>query len=120
MREQIASALDVVIQVSRLSDGTRRITSISEVVGMEEEVVTMQEIYQLERLGVSPEGTVIGRFKPTGVRPAFARKLEVSGIQLPPQLFDQSNYEMIELPEPRDEDENELQEQAPQPHGRKR
>jgi pilus assembly protein CpaF len=90
MREQIASALDVVIQVSRLSDGTRRVVSITEVTGMEGEVVSMQEIFTFERMGVNPEGKVIGRFRPTGVRPAFARKLEVSGIELPPSMFNRA------------------------------
>ncbi|MDX1429940.1 MAG: CpaF family protein [Rhodothermales bacterium] len=90
MREQIASALDVVIQVSRMSDGTRRLVSISEITGMEGEVLSMQEIYQFERVGLSPEGKVVGRFRPTGVRPAFARQLEVSGISLPPELFDRA------------------------------
>jgi pilus assembly protein CpaF len=96
MREQIASALDVVIQVSRLSDGTRRVTSICEIVGMEGEVVTMQEIYQFERMGVSPDGDVIGRFRPTGVRPTFAHKLEVSGIEMPTEMFDQAAYHMFD------------------------
>ncbi|KPK06534.1 MAG: pilus assembly protein CpaF [Gemmatimonas sp. SG8_28] len=90
MREQIASALDVVIQVSRLSDGSRRLVSISEITGMEGEVVSMQEIYQYERLGLSPEGMVVGRFRPTGIRPAFARKLEVSGINLPTEMFERA------------------------------
>ncbi|UCF20185.1 MAG: hypothetical protein JSU87_01895, partial [Gemmatimonadota bacterium] len=95
MREQIASALDVVIQVSRLSDGSRRLVSISEIVGMEEDIVTMQEIFKVERLGISPEGNVIGRFQATGVRPVFARKLQVSGIELEPDLFSQSNVEIL-------------------------
>jgi pilus assembly protein CpaF len=90
MREQVASALDVVIQVSRLSDGSRRLVSISEITGMEGEVVSMQEIYQYERLGLSPEGMVVGRFRPTGIRPAFARKLEVSGINLPTEMFERA------------------------------
>jgi pilus assembly protein CpaF len=98
MREQIASALDVVIQVSRLSDGTRRVTSICEIVGMEGEVVTMQEIYQFERMGVSPDGDVIGRFRPTGVRPTFAHRLEVSGVEIPREMFDQAAYHMVEAP----------------------
>ncbi len=90
MREQIASALDVVIQVSRLSDGTRRLVSISEITGMEADVVSMQEIFLFERMGVSPEGTVIGQFRPTGVRPAFAQQLEVSGIHLPTEMFNRA------------------------------
>ncbi len=96
MREQIASALDVVVQVSRLSDGTRRVTSIYEIVGMEEEIVTMQEIFKLERMGVNPDGQVIGRFRPTGVRPAFASRLQVSGIDMPPDLFEHTNYELLQ------------------------
>jgi len=69
MRQQIASALDLVVQVARLSDGSRRLTSISEITGMEGETITMQEIFMYERTGVDKEGKVIGRFKPTGIRP---------------------------------------------------
>ena len=68
MRQQIASAVDVVIQVARLTDGTRRITSISEITGMEGETVTMQEIFQFERAGIDANGKVLGRFRGTGVR----------------------------------------------------
>lgn len=88
MREQIASALDVIIQVQRLSDGTRRLVSITEVTGMEGEVVTTQEIYRFRRRGVSPEGKIIGQFEATGVRPAFTDRLRVSGIELPARMFD--------------------------------
>jgi pilus assembly protein CpaF len=88
MREQIASALDVVIQVARLADGTRRIVSITEVTGMEGEVVTTQEVYRFRRRGITQEGIVIGQFEATGVRPMFAEKLKVAGVELPAHMFD--------------------------------
>ncbi len=89
MRQQIASALNLVIQGARLSDGTRRITSISEITGMEGETITMQEIFQFERKGVDKDGRVIGRFRPTGVRPRFAERLKIYGMQLPRIFFEE-------------------------------
>jgi pilus assembly protein CpaF len=83
MRQQIASAVNLVIQVARLTDGTRRITSISEITGMEGETITMQEIFQFERTGVDSTGKVIGRFRTTGIRPRFADRLKQYGMQLP-------------------------------------
>ncbi len=83
MRQQIASAVNLVIQVARLTDGTRRIVSISEITGMEGETITMQEIFQFERTGVDASGKVIGRFRTTGVRPRFAERLKQYGMQLP-------------------------------------
>jgi len=87
VRQQIASALDVVIQLSRLSDGSRRIMAISEVVGMEGDVITMQDLFLYERQGLSEDGKVLGRFRPTGVRPSFADKLAARGIDLRGLLF---------------------------------
>jgi pilus assembly protein CpaF len=86
-REQIASAIDVVIQLSRLSDGRRRVVSLQEITGMEGEVVTMQEIFQFERHGIDENGTVVGRIVATGVRPSFAEKLRLSGIELDGDIF---------------------------------
>jgi pilus assembly protein CpaF len=83
MRQQVASAVNMVIQVARLTDGTRRITSISEITGMEGETIAMQEIFQFERTGVDGSGKVIGRFRTTGVRPRFADRLKQYGMQLP-------------------------------------
>ena len=83
MRQQIASAVNLVIQVARLTDGTRRIVSISEITGMEGETITMQEIFQFERTGVDSTGKVIGRFRTTGIRPRFAERLKQYGMQLP-------------------------------------
>jgi len=89
MRQQIASAINLVIQAARLSDGTRRITSISEITGMEGETVTMQEVFQFERRGIDANGRVVGRFRPTGVRPRFAEKLRLYGMQLPRVFFEE-------------------------------
>ncbi|HEX8293657.1 MAG TPA: CpaF family protein [Pyrinomonadaceae bacterium] len=89
MRQQVASALDLVIQAARLSDGTRRITSISEITGMEGETITMQEIFHFERKGVDKDGRVIGRYRPTGVRPRFAERLKQYGMQLPRVFFEE-------------------------------
>jgi pilus assembly protein CpaF len=87
VREQVASALDLVVQVSRLSDGARRVVSIAEVTGMEGEVVQLQEIARFRRQGVLADGTVAGHFEATGVRPRFAAQVALAGIELPPSLF---------------------------------
>ena len=89
MRQQIASALNMVVQVARLSDGTRRVTSISEITGMEGETITMQEIFQFERTGIDHEGMVIGRFRATGIRPRFSERLKAYGMQLPRIFFEE-------------------------------
>jgi pilus assembly protein CpaF len=90
MRQQIASALNLVLQAARLSDGTRRIVSISEITGMEGDTITMQEIFMFERKGIDKDGHVVGRFRPTGVRPRFAERLKVYGMQLPRVFFEES------------------------------
>ena len=89
MRQQIASALNLVVQVARMSDGSRRVTSISEITGMEGETITMQEIFQYERTGVDKDGKVLGRFRPTGIRPRFAERLKSCGLQLPRVFFEE-------------------------------
>src|SRR5258705_672196 len=89
MRQQVASALDLVVQVARLSDGSRRVTSISEITGMEGETITMQEIFQFERTGIDAQGQVIGRFRPTGILPRFAERLKTCGLQLPRVFFEE-------------------------------
>ena len=88
IRRQIASAIDVVLQVSRLSDGTRKVTALSEIVGMEGEVVTMQDIFAFKKMGIGEKGEVLGEFMPTGIRPKFAERLTASGIRLPSDLFE--------------------------------
>jgi len=89
MRQQIASAINLVVQVARMSDGSRRGTSISEITGMEGETITMQEIFQYERTGVDAQGVVLGRFRPTGIRPRFAERLKSCGMQLPRVFFEE-------------------------------
>src|SRR5215813_4154116 len=88
MRQQISSAIQLVIQQTRLSDGTRKITSVSEITGMEGDVITMQEIFMFEKAGVTQEGKVVGRFRATGVRPKACDRLNASGIHLPPDMFE--------------------------------
>jgi pilus assembly protein CpaF len=88
MRQQVASAIDLVLQVARLSDGTRRVTSISEITGMEGETITMQEVFVYERTGINAQGEVLGRFRPTGIRPRFAERLKACGLQLPRVFFE--------------------------------
>ncbi len=90
IRQQISSAVDLFVQISRLSDGTRKVTYLTECVGMEGEQVTTQDIFVFERLGLTTEGKVRGRFKATGVRPKFSERLKAVGIEFPMALFQQS------------------------------
>ncbi|NLC70386.1 MAG: CpaF family protein [Desulfuromonadaceae bacterium] len=92
MRFMVSSALDMVIQASRLSDGTRKITSISEVVGLEGTIITLQDIFIFEKQGIDENGKVLGRFRPTGIRPKFAEKLELAGIPVPHRLFSPDHF----------------------------
>ncbi len=87
-RRQIASALDLIVQISRMSDGTRKIVSISEVAGMEGEVVTMQDIFEFKKTGIGEKGEVLGKFVPTGIRPKFSERLLTSGVRLPTAMFE--------------------------------
>jgi pilus assembly protein CpaF len=88
MRQQIASAIQLVVQQTRLSDGSRKVTSISEITGMEGDVIAMQEIFTFEKVGVTQDGKVIGRFRATGVRPKCCERLRASGIHLPTDMFE--------------------------------
>jgi pilus assembly protein CpaF len=87
IRQQVSSAIDLMIQVSRFSDGSRKMTHITELVGLEGDQVTMQDIFLFEKSGLAENGKVLGRFRATGVRPRFYEKLKTSGIQLPASLF---------------------------------
>jgi pilus assembly protein CpaF len=89
MRQQIASAVHMVIQVARMTDGARRITSITEIRGMKGKEIDAHEIFRYERQGVDQDGRVIGRFRPTGVTPAFSERLEICGLKLPESLFEE-------------------------------
>jgi pilus assembly protein CpaF len=91
LRRQIASAIDVVVQVTRLSDGTRKVVSLAEITGMEGDVVSMQDIFVYRKRGIRDNGEVLGEFIPTGIRPKFAEKLLVSGIQLPMSMFESAH-----------------------------
>ena len=86
-RSQIASAIHTVIQVARMSDGRRRLVSLSEITGMEGDVVTMQEIFRFRQTGVSPDGVVLGKFEATGIRPRFLDQVMAHGVSLPAELF---------------------------------
>ena len=88
MRQQIASAIQLVVQQTRLTDGSRKVTSVSEITGMEGDVITMQEIFMFEKMGMNKEGKVLGRFRATGVRPKMAERLLAAGIQLPTSMFE--------------------------------
>jgi pilus assembly protein CpaF len=90
MRQQISSAIDVVVQAARLTDGTRRLMSVQEITGMEGDIINMQEIYTFKRTGVNSEGKITGYFCATGVRPKFAERLAAFGVALPDDLFDPS------------------------------
>jgi pilus assembly protein CpaF len=88
IRQQASSAIDLLLQVTRLADGSRRVTAISEVTGMEGEVITMQDLFLFEKLGVAPNGKVTGRFRATGIRPRCSDRLAAAGHLLPVELFD--------------------------------
>ncbi|MEO5926636.1 MAG: CpaF family protein [Bryobacteraceae bacterium] len=90
VRQQIASAIGIIVQVSRMSDGTRKVTHISEISGMEQDVISMQDIFKFDRKGIGPEGAVLGAFRPSGVRPKFLERVRLSGIMLSPALFETS------------------------------
>jgi pilus assembly protein CpaF len=95
IREQIASAIDVVIQQSRLKGGVRKVTSVTEVSGMEGDTVVMSEIFRFEQTGVSPDGQVIGTVKPCGIRPLFTPRLEAAGFKLGPEIYGANLSEML-------------------------
>jgi len=90
VRQQITAALTLVVQVSRMSDGTRKVVSISEITGMEENVITMHEIFAFKKKGIGPDGRVLGTFMPTQIRPKFLEKLRVSGIIFPQSMFERT------------------------------
>ena len=88
IRQQVASAVNLIIQVNRMSDGTRKVTAVSEITGMEGEVITMQEIFKFEQEGINESGTVFGRFRATGIRPKCAERLGHAGVALPMDMFE--------------------------------
>jgi pilus assembly protein CpaF len=84
----VASAVNVIIQVSRMADGTRKVQAITEITGMEQDTITMQDIFVFDRTGLSPEGKVTGRFRATGIRPKCSDRLATMGIHLPFDMFE--------------------------------
>jgi pilus assembly protein CpaF len=88
VRHYISSALDILVHVSRLTDGSRKLVSLQELTGMEGETINLQEIFVFEQTGLDADNTVKGRFKATGIRPRFVEKLKARGIQVPAELFD--------------------------------
>jgi pilus assembly protein CpaF len=86
IREQMASAINLIVHQDRMRDGTRKVTSISEIQGMEGDVITMSEIFRFEQTGIE-NGKVIGRLRPTGLRPKFMYRIQEAGIMLPPSIF---------------------------------
>jgi pilus assembly protein CpaF len=87
--QQLASAISLVVQVSRLQDGSRKIVAISEVIGVEEDRVVLQDLFVFDRVGISESGKVQGRFRSTGTAPRILERLRVSGLQLPPTVFEE-------------------------------
>jgi pilus assembly protein CpaF len=95
LREQIASAIDLIIQQSRMKDGSRRVTAITEVAGMEGDTIVLTDIFKFEQTGVSQDGKVIGTLKATGIRPLFSPRLEAGGFKLGPEIFGANLSEML-------------------------
>ena len=87
IREQMASALHLIVQLARFTDGVRRVTHVTEVTGMEGQIVTLQDLFRFRQTGVTPEGKIEGQIEPTGIRPVFAERFDVAGVTLPPDLF---------------------------------
>jgi pilus assembly protein CpaF len=92
VREQVSSAINLVVQLARLSDGTRRITHVAEIVGMEQDVITMHDIFVFTQVGIDENGRVIGEVQPTGIRPLFANRLERNGFDLPTEIFQPGRF----------------------------
>jgi pilus assembly protein CpaF len=87
IREQISSAIDLIVQQSRMRDGSRKVTAITEVAGMEGDTIVLTDIFKFEQTGMTKEGRVLGGIKPTGIRPLFTPRLEASGFNLRPEVF---------------------------------
>jgi pilus assembly protein CpaF len=95
IREQIASAIDCIVQQSRMKDGSRKVTAITEVAGMEGDTVVMTDIFKFEQTTITPDGKVIGELRPTGIRPLFTNRLEAAGFKLGPEVFGASVADIL-------------------------
>jgi pilus assembly protein CpaF len=90
IRQQVASAVELIVQIARLSDGTRKVTAITEITGMERDMITMQDLFLFEKTGLDDAGRVRGRFRATGIRPRSSDRIAACGIELPPKMFEHS------------------------------
>jgi pilus assembly protein CpaF len=99
MREQISSAINIIVQISRLSDGSRKIIKVAEIVGMEGDTVSLQDLFLFEKLGIREDGRVVGTFRTTGIRPKFIEQIETAGIKLPEDMFE-PRFELTQEEEP--------------------
>jgi pilus assembly protein CpaF len=95
IREQIASAVDLIVQQSRLRDGSRKVTQITEVAGMEGDTIVLTDIFKFEQSSSNTEGRILGELKPTGIRPLFSPRLEAAGFKLRPEVFGVNIAEML-------------------------
>jgi pilus assembly protein CpaF len=95
LREQIAAAIDLIVQQARLKDGTRKVTAISEISGMEGDTITMTDIFKFQQTGIGEGGKVLGELRPTGIRPTFSQRLEAAGYRLGPEIFGANLNEML-------------------------
>ena len=90
VRQQITSAIAIIVQISRMSDGSRKVIAISEITGMDENVISMQDIFTFNRKGIGANGKVVGTFQPSRIRPKFLDRLRIAGIMLPNELFERT------------------------------
>jgi pilus assembly protein CpaF len=95
IREQIAAAVDLIVQQSRMRDGSRRVTQVTEVIGMEGDTIVLSDIYKFEQSGLGENGNVLGEHKATGIRPIFINRLESAGFKLGPEVFGVNIAEML-------------------------
>ncbi len=95
IRQQVSSAIDLIVQQTRLKDGSRKVTSITEVAGMEGDTIVLTEVFRFEQTGTSQDGKIIGQLKPTGIRPLFTPRLETAGFKLPPEVFGANMADML-------------------------
>ena len=95
VRQQISSAIDLIVQVARVKDGSRKLVAITEVAGMEGDMVVMSDIFKFTQTGVEADGKIVGEMKPTGIRPLFGPRLEAAGFKLGPELFGATMADML-------------------------
>jgi pilus assembly protein CpaF len=95
IRQQVSAAIDVIVQQTRLKDGSRKVTAITEVAGMEGDTIVLTDIFKFEQTGTSQDGKIIGQLKPTGIRPLFTPRLEAAGFKLPPEVFGANVGDML-------------------------